>query len=274
MKLRERQRSIREAALHEGIDATCRRIERVGGRVSVLCIADDERSTVMNVESTYCQPFPAASINKLAIVNFLIAQGHRSDEKVTLPAATKGHAGPGYFDRHQYESATIGAVVHDMTMWSGNRAALVAKLRVDEINEFLKGEGFGHTYLERHSDGTFSFGQTTAQEALGLVDRIRMSTDELAMIAREGLKGNMWKLVGAELHGSDCEFGSKTGALNRSSEHHYLRHDVGWLKAQNGKEIRYAILTETPRWPMKEMVKKELAKLGLLMAGYVSSPDD
>lgn len=270
MKMREKdgpEGTIRGAALSKGIEATCRRIGRVGGKASIFCRVEGEAQ--LDCQSTESEVFPAASLNQLAIVQFLIAQGYRGDEMIRLPPRKEDHKGPGYFDRHDEQEATIGAIVQDMTKSSGHRATFAIRLRVDEINAFLRDEGFEQTWLDPRDDDSFSFGQTTAEEAVRMLDLIRSSEGELAATARQGLIESPRRLVGMRLPGSLDECGSKIGALNKDQDHGYLRHDVGWM-GHAGKLVVYGVLTET-RWPYTEvMVKGELAKLGVLMARCLS----
>jgi beta-lactamase class A len=120
----------------------------------------------------------AASVQKVSIATYLLHQVAQNQLELNsrLKLAPEHKlGGTGVLEYlHPGLEVSLGDLLAVMLIISDNTATkmLVKHLGAEAINKFLAGQGLVNTALEVNTDGTFSYGHTTAAEMAKLLESI------------------------------------------------------------------------------------------------------
>ena len=247
IKTRVLQFQIAKSVLHN---------EQEGITTSLLMRNLNDQSTFVNYQEN-TKHF-AASINKMAVTHILLQDldsGARSmNEVIPLPPPDQRLAGAGKYDTgNSDQTATLRELLFDLLNRSGNTAV---KVLVNSMggaaavnNRLAQVPEIPNTRLiVLPTPGRFYLGDTTAKEALFIMEQLYFHGGSHAEFAKNALATNIFNDFGVRSQIGDTEriqLTNKLGLLDDPDGNN--RHDIGIIHNwKNGKQLSYAIMSTSP----------------------------
>jgi beta-lactamase class A len=150
-------------------------INKAGGSWGIYAKELDSNKTIFELNAD--MPFPAASVNKLAIALYAFSEVSALDDTVSLDE--KYMLGGSGVLRHLHAGLqpTLTDLIKLLLIVSDNTAAklLVTRFTPQKINEYLLSAGFSVTQLKIDGE-KFGYGMTTPKEISHLLEGIYANT--------------------------------------------------------------------------------------------------